>query len=70
MVKFKIHYKVDYGQSLCILGNASEVGNWKDSTKAQMRWTAGDFWIIELGVPKVFTYKYVVVQDGNTIRWE
>lgn len=70
MLKFKIHFKVDYGQSISILGNSNVVGNWNDVTKAPLNWSDGDIWWIMLLVDAPFEYKYVVVQSGKAIRWE
>ena len=53
-VRFKIHYKVEFGQSISILGGAAETGTWQDFKKAAMKWTNGDYWQITLRVKDVF----------------
>ena len=42
-VNFRIKYETKFGQSLCIVGNIPELGNWKDFT-ASMTWHEDNFW--------------------------
>ena len=59
------------GQSLCIIGNIPELGNWKEY-KANMKWTEGHVWVLEdLSINvQYFQYKYVVLSNGKPCRWE
>ena len=44
-VQFKLPYKTDMGQSLCIVGSINELGRWKEF-KCHMKWNYGHFWTI------------------------
>ena len=71
-VTFKIGYKTDFGQSLCVVGSTSELGNWKQF-RAHMKWTDGHVWTLcDVPIRNVqhFQYKYVVLKDGKPDRWE
>jgi Starch binding domain len=70
-IAFSIHYKTEFGQSIAIVGETSQLGLWKDFKK--MTWHNGDVWRITLTVDRdePFQYKYVVVdKDRNAVRWE
>ena len=59
------------GQSVAIVGNIEELGNWKQF-KANMKWTDGHVWVLEnvpISVP-YFQYKYVIMRDGQPEKWE
>ena len=45
-VTFRIGYQTDMGQSVAIVGNIEELGNWKQF-KANMKWTDGHVWVLE-----------------------
>lgn len=64
-------YKTELGQSLCVIGNIDQLGNWKQF-KANMKWTEGHVWVLQnvpISVP-YFQYKYVVMNHGQPERWE
>lgn len=42
---FKIPYKTELGQSLCVVGSIGQLGNWKDF-KAHLKWTEGHVWVL------------------------
>lgn len=63
-ITFKVGYKTDFGQSLCIVGNIEELGAWKQF-KAAMKWTEGHVWKYTLTTTRpYFQYKYVVLEHG------
>lgn len=43
----RVPYKTDFGQSLCVVGNIEELGNWKQYN-ARMKWTEGHVWQIKI----------------------
>ncbi|GLI64112.1 hypothetical protein VaNZ11_007287 [Volvox africanus] len=74
-LNFKIPYRVNYGQSLGLVGSGDSLGNWDPKRTVQMKWTDGDWWTVELNVfpggPLDLEYKYVVVNpDGNIGYWK
>lgn len=46
-VSFKMPYKVNYGEEIAIVGNIPELGNWTDTSRARLRWTTGDVWVLD-----------------------
>ena len=70
---FKIPYKTELGQSLCVVGSIGQLGNWKDF-KAHLKWTEGHVWVLpNVSISSsncVFQYKYVVLDGGKAGRWE
>jgi len=69
VVTFRIAYKTEYGQNLCVIGSTEELGSWK-KFKYFMKWTEDHIWTINLKLhEKRFEYKYVVKDKTQTI-WE
>ncbi|EFJ52450.1 hypothetical protein VOLCADRAFT_102948 [Volvox carteri f. nagariensis] len=74
-LNFKIPYRVNFGQSLGLVGSGDSLGNWDPKRTVQMKWTDGDWWTVELSISPGgaldLEYKYVVVnQDGNIGYWK
>jgi hypothetical protein len=44
-VIFKIHYKVNFGDVISVIGNIPELGNWNNAEKQILNWSDGDIWI-------------------------
>ena len=74
-LSFRVKYETKYGQSLYIIGNIEELGQW-DTSKAIPMYTNNDIYptweikkelICPLGME--IYYKYLV-KDGNKIIWE
>ena len=36
------------GQTMCIVGDIPEIGNWTNFYKGQMKWSEGHFWKFKL----------------------
>ena len=73
-LNFMVNYRTEYGECLALVGETPAIGQWKDFRPGMMRWTAGDWWQVELTIDArlPFMYKYVVV-DHSTMqakRWE
>jgi alpha-amylase len=73
-VTFTVHdYVTQWGQSMYVVGNVPELGNWDPAAAAPLSWVDSDTWsgvvpfIASRG--QTIEYKYIVRQDGNTI-WE
>jgi len=43
-VIFKIHYKVNFGDVITVIGNIPELGNWNDVGRQILNWSDGDIW--------------------------
>lgn len=70
-VTMRIPYQTSLGESLCVVGDLEELGQWA-TFKCQMRWTEGHVWVLEgLQVKKPqFLYKYVLMKDERPTQWE
>ncbi len=42
---FKIHYKVNFGDVITVIGNLPELGNWNDPGRQVLGWSEGDIWV-------------------------
>lgn len=49
-LSFKIPYRCSFGQEVCMVGNAREMGRWDVTSGVAMRWTEGDVWTVEFEV--------------------
>jgi hypothetical protein len=61
-------YKVEFGQTVAVVGNIPELGMWKNNQLCQLKWTEGDIW--KTTEPIVtsrphFMYKYVLLDEGK-----
>jgi hypothetical protein len=41
---FKVYYETQMGESLAVLGNISQLGNWKKDIIYPLKWTPGHIW--------------------------
>jgi hypothetical protein len=71
-VLFAINLKVDYGQSVSLVGAGQELGDWKPENSFHLAWNEGDVWGAELELPAgLHEYKYVVRHsDGRVEVWQ
>lgn len=53
-MRFQLKYHVHYGESIGMLGNIKELGNWKPKNAVKMTWTSGDIWKMTCDVPTDF----------------
>ena len=71
-VYFSVKYGVKFGQSISLIGDKEQLGQWK-TPKVNLSWSKGNIWVlndpVKLDSPK-FCFKYVVVEGGNVVRWE
>lgn len=68
----RIMYQTSLGESLCVVGDIEELGQWKQFT-CQMKWTEGHVWVLENLLVKskpFFNYKYVLLKDDKPHIWE
>jgi hypothetical protein len=70
-VTMRIRYETALGESLCVIGDLEELGQWK-TFKCMMRWTEGHVWVLDgLSVKKPqVLYKYVLMKDEQPTQWE
>lgn len=72
-ISFNVNYRTQWGESLFIIGNIPELGNWEHSHALQMNLDGTEKWKIELDLPesvKNIEYKYIVRVGYNTVRQE
>ena len=68
----RIKYQTNLGESLCVVGDIEELGNWK-TFNCHMTWTEGHIWVLKdlpITSKPHFNYKYVVLQGGQPSTWE
>lgn len=72
MLTLSIRYETNLGQSMSIIGDIEELGNWKNF-KCEMTWTDGHVWVLRdlpIRSKSIFNYKYVLMKDGKPEVWE
>lgn len=50
-LSFRIPYRVNFGQSLGLVGSGESLGNWDPKRTVHMKWSDGDNWTVELTAP-------------------
>lgn len=73
-VAFRVRHRCRYGESLYVVGESPQLGNWEPSrTMARLAWSQDDVWEGEacLSPPSkdALEYKYVVV-CGDSNQWQ
>lgn len=73
-VTFRVQIKVNFGETICVLGSIPELGKWKEY-KHHLKWTDGHIWesIVPLSTHSFyFQYKYALLDKNGTelINWE
>ncbi|GMH42311.1 hypothetical protein BSKO_10230 [Bryopsis sp. KO-2023] len=73
-VSFRMPYRVNFGENLCLVGSGSPLGEWDVSRGLSMTWSDGDVWKADLDVDLVpeleLQYKYVIKgSDGGVVTW-
>lgn len=72
VLTLRIKYQTALGESLCVVGDIQELGQWK-SFDAHMKWTEGHIWVLEnlkVTSKPFFNYKYVLLKDNKPMTWE
>jgi len=73
-VTLSIKYKCEFGQSVKVVGDSSELGSWDVKAAHGMEWGEGHVWSTTLNlVPgSSYEFKVVIVNSGNPsdVRWE
>lgn len=78
-VKFKLAYRCEFGQQVCLLGSGDTLGSWDFSKAVPMEWTEGDIWRTELRLSNTHSndegmveYKYLIKneRDGTIAAWK
>lgn len=68
----RVKYQTNLGESLCVVGDIAELGNWKNFN-CRMSWTEGHIWVIKdlpVSSKAYFNYKYVLMKDDKASTWE
>eukprot|EP00803_Ostreobium_quekettii_P003882 evm.model.scf_1233.2 EVM.evm.TU.scf_1233.2 scf_1233:7407-9371(-) len=64
---------VDFGDEVCVVGDAEALGNWDPDKCLAMEWTEGDSWTVKVDLPvkETIEYKYIVKrQSGEEVEWQ
>ena len=72
-VRFWLQFRVEYGQSLVVVGGSPELGAWILADGLPLTWSESDMWNASVDLPAgtVTEYKYVVVgQGGHAVAWQ
>ena len=74
-IRFTIPYHTDWGQRLFVAGSIPELGEWNADRAAEMTFTPGGMWALEIDLPRDcapdFCYKYFVCHEAVGAReWE
>lgn len=75
-VVFQISLRVEFGESVRLIGGHECLGAWQAKDSLPMQWFPGDVWRtaeVELPTNAIFVYKYVVSQDAvpeNVKLWQ
>lgn len=71
---FHLHYSTSLGQQLYLSGNCEELGSWDVKRAKPMNHLGNGIWEIDLlwqtGSPETLEYKYFIVEEGQSLRWE
>lgn len=73
VVQFHIHYYTQFGQQVCITGNADELGNFDESKAVEMKPVGDGFWELPMDINTLaesLEYRYIIVSEGHTARRE
>jgi len=49
-LSFKLPYRVNFGQDICLVGSSDVLGNWDPRHGVGMQWSEGDVWQVDLEV--------------------
>lgn len=68
----RVNYATKIGETLRIVGNTEELGNWNAYKAPRMAWSEGNYWNLDVKLPAKFEYKYVVFDERaqQAVRWE
>jgi Starch binding domain len=72
-VRFWLQFRVEFGQSIVVVGGSPDLGNWVLADGVPLAWSEGDMWnaTVDLPAGTVTEYKYVVVgQGGHAAAWQ
>jgi hypothetical protein len=72
-VRFWLQFRVEYGQSVVVVGGSPDLGSWVLADGVPLTWSDGDMWNASVDLPAgtVTEYKYVVVgQGGHAAAWQ
>ena len=69
---FSIYYETIVGESIAVVGNLEELGEWKEY-KCHLVWTEGHIWRSVQPIvvrESYFEYKYVLLENDKVVSWE
>mmetsp|Transcript_13208 Transcript_13208/g.25247 ORF Transcript_13208/g.25247 Transcript_13208/m.25247 type:complete len:620 (-) Transcript_13208:255-2114(-) len=72
-VSFVLPYKAEWGEVVCLVGGAPELGNWNVANALELTWTTGDMWKAATVLPttKAVEFKFVAKNTNNgELNWQ
>ena len=71
-VSFTINYGTNWGESIYMVGTFNGEDCWSVEKGKALEWTEGNNWTITIEEDKgvVYSFKFVVVSNGQIVRWE
>lgn len=73
-IRFIIHFRTEWGQSLCVAGSEPELGAWDPEKAMNLAYHTGDVWsdetLLEGDGNVSFEYKYILKDESGKIVWE
>lgn len=76
LVTFRLRYAVEFGESIRLVGNISELGDWCPGRGISLNWTPGHIWegVVKLSGYRLsemlLEYKYLWERPMSAAQWE
>lgn len=77
-VKFRVKGTTNFGETLAVVGNAKEIGEWNPARAITLKtnereypvWTSEPIHLTPQALPWSVEYKYIKLRDGHILEWE
>lgn len=73
-VSFTLPHHVEFGQEICVVGEADTLGKWDATAAVPLNWNDGDIWTVEAELPigASVEYKYIIrsPDNGEVLEWQ
>eukprot|EP00877_Chromochloris_zofingiensis_P012733 jgi/Chrzof1/7713/Cz02g33260.t1 len=60
-----------FGESLALVGDVPELGDWDTNKAVQLQWNEGDLWTATVSLPvgHEVSFKYIKLKDDDVVEW-
>ena len=74
-IEFRIKHRVEFGESVSLVGSVRELGRWDPSEAIPLEWSEGDNWKCKTELKRAevsrMEYKYIVKRENSdSVEWE